>query len=257
MEIHEMPNSQKPASQAATPAPAAEGKADFKKQLNEALADTLHSEAAKSIAKTVLSKITAGTVSSDFSDINKQIVEAGLADDTDKILELSTKLKNIKDSHKTHDKGYAQLRDANDFSVILKAYKADIEKLAYEIAYTVLTSTQVALEQASKGKKGSKPSDSGDKSTREAKVYTVTKDGKSVTFYGRSGRAGANLTQDKEALEFLGFKIVMVGDKEKLEPATVLVGKNNVESTRGNIVKSIQKEAPQFAGYEIVEKKSA
>jgi hypothetical protein len=251
MEIHQM-------STAANAAPASEAK-DFKKDFEEAIGSNFHNEAAKSIAKTVLTKLTAGTVASGFSDINKRIAEAAMSGDTEKVLELSGELKKVKDSQKTHEAGYAAIRKANDFSVVLQVYKNDIEKLAYEIAYTVLTSTHTALSQpATKGKRGpNKPKDeSGEPKVKTAPAsYTITKGGESITLILRRGNGG--LKMDEKEFAFLGFKVVEKDGKEVLDPPTLNNGKKTVEAGRKSIKDAIVDKSPQFKDYTIVENKPA
>lgn len=70
----------------------------------------------------------------------------------------------------------------------------------------------------------------------------------------RKGRAAANLSQDKEIFEFLGFKIEKDADgKEHLNPSTIKLNDGTeIPATRPNIVRAIT-EKTAFDGFTITQ----
>ena len=99
-------------------------------------------------------------------------------------------------------------------------------------------------------------------STAEAKrevkpsiTYTVKNaKGEKSHLTERKGRAAANLSQDKEIFEFLGFKIEKDADgKEHLTPSTIKLNDGTeIPATRPNIVRAIT-EKTAFDGFTITQ----
>jgi len=232
---------------------------DFKSEYTKATAANLHNEEARKLSDKVLSTLTSLTVSPAIADVRSQMAEALANSDDDLVFQLSSKLKDIKDNQKKHSKDITDLRSKFTFADVLNAFKPEFDAVSYELAYTVLTNTHVAIANSgSKGKRGpNKPKDdSGEpKEKAEMAVYTITKGDKSAELPLRRGRV--TLSIDKEAFDLLGFKIVLEDGKEVLEPGVITLndGKTNIPAGRSAIVKAIEEQSsPMFKGFTATKK---
>ncbi|AOA09054.1 hypothetical protein BFC21_12975 [Pseudomonas sp. TMW 2.1634] len=172
----------------------------------------------------------------------------------DALLEkLFAKLSQAKLDQKNIADQYKGIRGNNSFQTILQAYSEEFRDLAYSIATEVIKGTNVALKEA-RTRRSSTAATKREKSP--AVTYTVTNpDGKTADVTMRSGRAGADLTQDKEFFELLGFKIETdEAGKEHTNPTHFkLSNGKEVEAKRAAIVKAI-KETTAFEGFTIAPK---
>lgn len=215
----------------------------------EAIKTGLYNAQASSVSEKVLDVFNTTALAGEYTETLKQIEEASKNGDVTQILALSKKLSSIKDNRANHEKALSDFKQKFKFPDILQAYAAEFAEMKYEAALEAMKATHVAVEQAAKSKgKGTrgpnKPVDSQEgKETRPAKVYKIEKDGKSIDFILRAGPAG--LDQDKEAFEFLGFKLVPSADGKKtvLEPAELVFdnGVDRVPAARSSIVKAMEK----------------
>lgn len=155
-------------------------------------------------------------------------------------------MSSIKDNRANHEKALSDFKQKFKFPDILQAYAAEFAEMKYEAALEAMKATHVAVEQAGKSKGTRGPNKTADgvpapKGDRPPKVYKIEKDGKSIDFILRAGPAG--LDQDKEAFEFLGFKLVPSADGKKsvLEPAEfALSNGEKVKAARASIVKAME-----------------
>ncbi|NAS78961.1 hypothetical protein CVE28_20685, partial [Pseudomonas syringae pv. actinidiae] len=84
---------------------------------------------------------------------------------------------------------------------------------------------------------------------KEAEVYTISKDGQSVSLPLRTPRS--NLNVDREALEFLGFTFVGEGDAAELQETSFVDNEGSeLPVTRKNIVTALQ-QGKAFNAYSI------
>jgi hypothetical protein len=80
-------------------------------------------------------------------------------------------------------------------------------------------------------------------------VFTISKDGISVTLPMRTPRSRLNV--DREALEFLGFTFVGDGDEAELQSETFLDNQGAEQAVnRKNIITALQQQTA-FDGYSI------
>ena len=213
----------------------------------------LYAEQAKNLGSAIFKKITSLSDSNALAEIHAKIAAAATQGDDALLEKLFAELnkakldqKNIKDQYKT-------IRGNNSFQTILQAYSEEFRELAYSIATEVVKGTHVAL----KGAKTRKSSTAEAK--REVKpsiTYTVKNaKGEKSHLTERKGRAAANLSQDKEIFEFLGFKIEKDADgKEHLNPSTIKLNDGTeIPATRPNIVRAIT-EKTAFEGFTIAPK---
>lgn len=213
----------------------------------------LYAEQAKNLGSAIFKKITSLSDSNALAEIHAKIAAAATQGDDALLEKLFAELnkakldqKNIKDQYKT-------IRGNNSFQTILQAYSEEFRELAYSIATEVVKGTHVAL----KGAKTRKSSTVEAK--REVKpsiTYTVKNaKGEKSHLTERKGRAAANLSQDKEIFEFLGFKIEKDADgKEHLNPSTIKLNDGTeIPATRPNIVRAIT-EKTAFEGFTIAPK---
>lgn len=212
----------------------------------------LYAEQAKNLGSAIFKKITSLSDSNALAEIHAKIAAAATQGDDALLEKLFAELnkakldqKNIKDQYKT-------IRGNNSFQTILQAYSDEFRELAYSIATEVVKGTHVAL----KGAKTRKSSTAEAK--REVKpsiTYTVKNaKGEKSHLTERKGRAAANLSQDKEIFEFLGFKIEKDADgKEHLNPSTIKLNDGTeIPATRPNIVRAIT-EKTAFDGFTITQ----
>ena len=212
----------------------------------------LYAEQAKNLGSAIFKKITSLSDSNALAEIHAKIAAAATQGDDALLEKLFAELnkakldqKNIKDQYKT-------IRGNNSFQTILQAYSDEFRELAYSIATEVVKGTHVAL----KGAKTRKSSTAEAK--REVKpsiTYTVKNaKGDKSHLTERKGRAAANLSQDKEIFEFLGFKIEKDADgKEHLNPSTIKLNDGTeIPATRPNIVRAIT-EKNAFDGFTITQ----
>jgi len=212
----------------------------------------LYAEQAKNLGSAIFKKITSLSDSNALAEIHAKIAAAATQGDDALLEKLFAELnkakldqKNIKDQYKT-------IRGNNSFQTILQAYSDEFRELAYSIATEVVKGTHVAL----KGAKTRKSSTVEAK--REVKpsiTYTVKNaKGEKSHLTERKGRAAANLSQDKEIFEFLGFKIEKDADgKEHLNPSTIKLNDGTeIPATRPNIVRAIT-EKNAFDGFTITQ----
>ena len=224
-----------------------------KHSFEETLNAGLYAEPAKNLGSAIFKKITSLSDSNALAEIHAKIAAAATQGDDALLEKLFAELnkakldqKNIKDQYKT-------IRGNNSFQTILQAYSEEFRELAYSIATEVVKGTHVAL----KGAKTRKSSTVEAK--REVKpsiTYTVKNaKGEKSHLTERKGRAAANLSQDKEIFEFLGFKIEKDADgKEHLNPSTIKLNDGTeIPATRPNIVRAIT-EKTAFEGFTIAPK---
>jgi len=223
-----------------------------KHSFEETQAAGLYAEQAKNLGSAIFKKITSLSDSNALAEIHAKIAAAATQGDDALLEKLFAELnkakldqKNIKDQYKT-------IRGNNSFQTILQAYSDEFRELAYSIATEVVKGTHVAL----KGAKTRKSSTAEAK--REVKpsiTYTVKNaKGEKSHLTERKGRAAANLSQDKEIFEFLGFKIEKDADgKEHLNPSTIKLNDGTeIPATRPNIVRAIT-EKNAFDGFTITQ----
>ena len=223
-----------------------------KHSFEETQAAGLYAEQAKNLGSAIFKKITSLSDSNALAEIHAKIAAAATQGDDALLEKLFAELnkakldqKNIKDQYKT-------IRGNNSFQTILQAYSDEFRELAYSIATEVIKGTHVAL----KGAKTRKSSTAEAK--REVKpsiTYTVKNaKGEKSHLTERKGRAAANLSQDKEIFEFLGFKIEKDADgKEHLNPSTIKLNDGTeIPATRPNIVRAIT-EKNAFDGFTITQ----
>ena len=223
-----------------------------KHSFEETQAAGLYAEQAKNLGSAIFKKITSLSDNNALAEIHAKIAAAATQGDDALLEKLFAELnkakldqKNIKDQYKT-------IRGNNSFQTILQAYSDEFRELAYSIATEVVKGTHVAL----KGAKTRKSSTAEAK--REVKpsiTYTVKNaKGEKSHLTERKGRAAANLSQDKEIFEFLGFKIEKDADgKEHLNPSTIKLNDGTeIPATRPNIVRAIT-EKTAFDGFTITQ----
>ncbi len=84
---------------------------------------------------------------------------------------------------------------------------------------------------------------------KEAEVFSISKDGVSVTLPLRTPRSKPSV--DREAFEFLGFSFVGEGDELELTSETFLDHQGNEQpATRKAIITALQQQTA-FEGYSI------
>lgn len=204
-----------------------------------------HSDAVL-IAKRLVESLHKATVSTNVSNIKAELQQLLSAPNTDiaKVLELSEKLKtNDADEQKKRTKA-AELTKTFTLSEVLTAFSVQYEELVYQVGSELLERATVALNAGGKGKTGA----------TSTSTTVANAEGATTIVYSRRGKGAANLMQDKETFEFLGFTVSKDAEGEHLEPATLVqTDGNEIPANRGNILKAIASgNVKSLAGFKIV-----
>lgn len=235
------------------------GNSSAKQQWETAVSDTIYVKEAQTVSKNLLKEFFAKRTPAKFTELNQQIAEAATNGDTDKIIELSQKLKDVKDAAKTNDKALNDFAAKHKFADVIQAYKDEFEELAYEFSLLALKESQKAITEFAGTKKGGRrsstaapKSDDEAKATRKKSVIEITTDkGEKIEMPVAQGLAAKKFKADEAVFEKLGFKVVVEGKDESLEPSVIeLDNGSNVPATRNNIFNAItEQNAKMFKGY--------
>lgn len=204
-----------------------------------------HVPQAKTISEMVLDAFQTAKESDEIRQLRAAIRQAQDDFDDDKAYELMGELKRLKDAEAADSAALADLSTQFPISRILSSYKDDpaFQELVYSLALKVLNQTHQAISNPSTGK--SKAA----RAKKEAEVYTISKDGQSVSLPLRTPRS--NLNVDREAFEFLGFTFVGEGDEAALQSETFTDNEGNeLPVNRKNVVTALQ-QGKAFEGYSI------
>lgn len=224
-----------------------------KEEFEKTLASSSYNEKAKNLGTVIFKKITSLSENNALTEIHVEIAAAATKGDDALLEKLFAKLSQAKLDQKNIADQYKGIRGNNSFQTILQAYSEEFRALAHTIADEVVKEANTAM----KGAKTRKSSTVEAK--REVKpsiTYTVKNaKGDKSHLTERKGRAAANLSQDKEIFEFLGFKIEKDADgKEHLNPSTIKLNDGTeIQATRPNIVRAIT-EKTAFEGFTIAPK---
>ncbi len=215
-------------------------KAEYENSINL----SQHLPQAKIISEMVLDAFQSTRESDQIRELRAAIRQAHDSFDDDKAYELMGELKALKDAE-TAD--LAALEDlSSKFSIgrILSSFKDDpaFQEIVYGLALKVLNQTHQAISNPSGGK-------SKTAKKKEVEIFTISKDGNSVTLPMRTPRSRLNV--DRAALEFLGFTFVGEGEEAELE-SEVFVDNAGTEQAvnRKNIITALQQQTA-FDGYSI------
>ncbi|SQF99259.1 Uncharacterised protein [Paucimonas lemoignei] len=204
-----------------------------------------HVPQAKTISEMVLDAFQTAKESEEIRQLRAAIRQAQDNLDDDQAYELMGELKRLKDAEAADSAALADLSTQFPISRILSSYKDDpaFQELVYSLALKVLNHTHQAISNPSAGK--SKTA----RAKKEAEIYTISKDGQSVSLPLRTPRSKLNV--DREALEFLGFVFVGEGDEAELQSETFTDSEGTeLPVTRKNIVTALQ-QGKAFEGYSI------
>lgn len=206
-----------------------------------------HVPQAKNISEMVLDAFQSTKESEQIRQLRAAIRQAHDSFDDDKAYELMGELKQLKDAEAADIAALEHLSSQFPISRILSTYKDDpaFQEIVYGLALKVLNQTHQAISNPSAGK--SKTA----RAKKEAEVFSISKDGISVTLPLRNPRAKLNL--DRQALEFLGFTFVGEGDEAELQSET-FVDNSGAEHplTRKSIITALQQQTA-FDGYSIAQ----
>ncbi len=204
-----------------------------------------HVPQAKTISEMVLDAFQTAKESEEIRQLRAAIRQAQDNLDDDQAYELMGELKRLKDAEAADSAALADLSTQFPISRILSSYKDDpaFQELVYSLALKVLNHTHQAISNPSAGK--SKTA----RAKKESEIYTISKDGQSVSLPLRTPRSRLNV--DREALEFLGFVFVGEGDEAELQSETFTDSEGTeLPVTRKNIVTALQ-QGKAFEGYSI------
>jgi hypothetical protein len=200
---------------------------------------------AKTISEMVLDAFQSTRESDQIRELRVAIRQAHDSFDDDKAYELMGELKQLKDAEASDIAALEDLSSKFPISRILSSFKDDpaFQELVYGLALKVLNQTHQAISNPSTGK--SKVA----RAKKDLEVFTISKDGMSVTLPLRTPRSSLNV--DREALEFLGLTFVGEGDDAVIESETFLDNTGAEQAVnRKNIITALQQQTA-FDGYSI------
>lgn len=206
-----------------------------------------HLPAAKNISEMVLDAFHTSKESEQIRTLRMAIRHAQDAFDDDKAYDLMGELKQLKDAEAADNAALEDLGSRFSISRILSSFKDDpqFQELIYGLALKVLNQTHQAISNPSTGK--SKAA----RAKKEVEVFSISKDGSSVTLPLRSPRAKPNV--DREAFEFLGFTFVGEGDEAQLQSETFVDNAGTEQPlTRKSLISALQ-QGTAFDGYSIAQ----
>jgi hypothetical protein len=206
-----------------------------------------HVPQAKTISEMVLDAFHTSKESDQIRELRIAIRQAHDQFDDDKAYELMGELKQLKDAEAADIAALEDLSSKFPIGRILSSFKDDpaFQELVYNLALKVLNQTHQAISNPGSGKTKAA------RARKEIEVFSISKDGVSVTLPLRTPRSKPNV--DREAFEFLGFAFVGEGDQAELETETFM-DNEGVEQpvTRKSIVTALQQQTA-FDGYSIVQ----
>ncbi|EXF91370.1 hypothetical protein HK44_018655 [Pseudomonas fluorescens HK44] len=216
-------------------------KAEYENSINL----SQHVPQAKTISEMVLDAFHTSKESDQIRELRAAIRQAHDRFDDDKAYELMGELKQLKDAEAADIAALEDLSSKFPISRILSSFKDDpsFQELVYGLALKVLNQTHQAISNPSSGKsKAARPK-------KEIEVFSISKDGTSVSLPLRNPRSKPNV--DREAFEFLGFTFVGEGDEAELASETFIDNAGTEQpATRKAIVTALQQQTA-FDGYSI------
>jgi hypothetical protein len=183
--------------------------------------------------------------SDQIRELRAAIRQAHDSFDDDKAYELMGELKQLKDAEASDIAALEDLSSKFPISRILSSFKDDpaFQEIVYGLALKVLNQTHQAISNPSSGK--SKVA----RAKKDLEVFTISKDGISVTLPLRTPRSSLNV--DRKALEFLGFTFVGEGEDAAIENETFQDNTGAEQAVnRKNIITALQQQTA-FDGYSI------
>ncbi|MBD9590748.1 hypothetical protein IB254_27060 [Pseudomonas sp. PDM03] len=213
-------------------------KAEYENSINL----SQHVPQAKTIAEMVLDAFQSTRESDQIRELRAAIRQAHDRFDDDKAYEL---MGELKDAEAADIAALEDLSSKFSISRILSSFKDDpaFQEIVYGLALKVLNQTHQAISNPTSGK--SKTA----RAKKDVEVFTISKDGISVTLPLRTPRSRLNV--DREALEFLGFTFVGEGDEAELESESFLDSSGTEHAVnRKNIITALQQQTA-FDGYSI------
>lgn len=216
-------------------------KAEYENSINL----SQHVPQAKTISEMVLDAFHTSKESDQIRELRAAIRQAHDRFDDDKAYELMGELKQLKDAEAADIAALEDLSSKFPISRILSSFKddPDFQELVYGLALKVLNQTHQAISNPSAGK--SKAA----RAKKEIEVFSISKDGVSVSLPLRNPRSKPNV--DREAFEFLGFTFVGEGDEAELASETFIDNAGTEQpATRKAIVTALQQQTA-FDGYSI------
>ena len=216
-----------------------------KREYENSIGLSQHVPQAKTISEMVLDAFQTAKESDEIRQLRAAIRTAQDNYDDDQAYELMGELKRLKDAEAADSAALADLSTQFPISRILSSYKDDpaFQELVYSLALKVLNQTHQAISNPGTGK--SKAA----RAKKEAEVYTISKDGQSVSLPLRTPRSKLNV--DREAFEFLGFTFVGEGEEAELQSEMFTDNEGNeLPVNRKNVVTALQ-QGKAFEGYSI------
>jgi outer membrane PBP1 activator LpoA protein len=223
----------------------AEAVTSSKLEYENAISVSQHAPQAKAISEMVLDAFQTAKESEQIRLLRAAIRQAQDQFDDDKAYELMGELKQLKDAEAADSAALADLGSRFPISRILASYKDDptFQELVYSLALKVLNQTHQAVSNPGTGK--SKAA----RAKKDSEVFTISKDGASVSLPLRTPRTKANV--DREAFEFLGFAFIGEGDEAELQSETFIDNEGAEQpATRKNIITALQQQKA-FEGYSL------
>lgn len=172
---------------------------DFKDRYEAAIGRADHGTMSKACAEKVLDRLMSIKPNSQSTELTKQIQAAAAVNDIQLILSLSKKLLELDENEHAHIEKLASMRSEYSFEQLLSAFPEELQQLAYELAFEVLTATERAVSAKNKRQ-------SGGRAAKIAKSYVISHGDKTIEAMPNTGRP-ANPGADRDFYQFMGFEV--------------------------------------------------
>ena len=216
-------------------------KAEYENSINL----SQHLPQAKTISEMVLDAFQSTRESEQIRELRAAIRQAHDRFDDDQAYELMGQLKALKDAEAADTAALEDLSSKFPISRILSSFKDDpaFQEIVYGLALKVLNQTHQAMTSPSGGKsKAARPK-------KDAEVFSISKDGISVTLPLRTPRS--RLSVDLDALQIIKNKFTGEGEEAEIEGETFLDNSGTEHAiNRKNIITALQQQTA-FDGYSI------
>lgn len=216
-----------------------------KDEYENAINRSEHAPQAKNISEMVLDAFNTSGESERIRELRAAIRKAVDEADDDQAHELMGQLKQIKDIEQANAAALEDLSSRFSIAQILHAFRQDpaFEHIVYGLALKVLNHTHQAIKEPNGKAKAARPK-------KEMEIFTLSNGEVSLPFPMRVGRPAANLAQDAEAFELLGFTVSKDDDEKDVLVPLAFSDNDGVEhiATRQSIATAIQK-GTAFSGF--------
>jgi hypothetical protein len=184
---------------------------DYKERYESAVDQSIGTDFTKHCAGLVMARMMSIKPNSKSTQLTKEIEVFAKNGDVEKILELSVELRKLKDIESERLEHLASMRSEYSFEELLSAFPEELQALAFEMAYNLLTSKGAGASVQTARTRS--------RTVREGKKYVVSKGDQSMVVQANTSRSKA-FGADREFFSLVGFTVSE--DGKALEPAAFI-----------------------------------